>query len=148
MNRLTLICLFIAVVSLSACETVPMQTMTQKAEHTKTWPRRDLTSREKTAIQSALKQSLIDPTAVLYRWPKFITNPHSALAIYCGEVNSKNSFGGYVGFVPYQVYVYHNGGRVSAQVIGIGSGAYRGDSLSILDSCASNGYLYAQLAGY
>jgi hypothetical protein len=49
-------------------------------------------------LQQSIKEQLKDPESALFR-NMILTKEESGLA--CGEVNSKNSLGGYVGFHPF-----------------------------------------------
>lgn len=58
---------------------------------------RPLTLTEKTALAGALSQTMLDPGATQFKWmPVAITNEPTVG--YCGLVNGKNAYGGYVGF--------------------------------------------------
>lgn len=48
-----------------------------------------------TKVKAAIKESARDPDSVRYRNVKIASNDGSLI---CGEVNSKNSMGGYTGF--------------------------------------------------
>ena len=49
--------------------------------------------------QDDIMEELIDPDSANFRNEKIIRNDNGLYV--CGEVNAKNSFGGYVGFKPY-----------------------------------------------
>jgi hypothetical protein len=63
---------------------------------------RPLSVAEKATLQKSLAQTLKDPDAAQFKWmPAIVPGPKAlpdALIGYCGLVNGKNSFGGYVGF--------------------------------------------------
>jgi hypothetical protein len=60
-----------------------------------------LTAKEKAIIMSEVKRELKDPESARFKWPKLakdidMKSPDVAIN-YCGLVNAKNSYGGYVG---------------------------------------------------
>ena len=75
-------------------------------------------------------------------WRKLkLSERFSSSKIYCGYVNSKNSFCGYVGNVIYQVMVVDTLEPPVAAVIGIGTGdASDSRSLALRATCADHGY--------
>lgn len=66
---------------------------------------RILTKNEKSALQAQLSQSLNDPGAAQFKWLPVDTaksdTPMEAPIGYCGLVNGKNLYGGYVGYRPF-----------------------------------------------
>lgn len=61
---------------------------------------RSLTPEEKSVIVSALDKELKDPDAAKYKWFKYNGYHH-----YCGMINGKNAYGGYIGYTHYLVEV-------------------------------------------
>lgn len=59
---------------------------------------RPITDAEKEAIRQAVRKKLNDPDSAMFRWNPDVLHG----ATYCGFVNSRNKFGGYAGFVPFQ----------------------------------------------
>ena len=61
---------------------------------------RPLTEIEKKIVASTYGERLKDPLSAQFRWHSVIKSPSakSDELIYCFQVNTKNSFGGYVGF--------------------------------------------------
>lgn len=59
---------------------------------------RDLTDIEKTALTRSLASTLKDPDSAHFKWLPVTYVPGTPATDYCGLVNSKNSYGGYVGF--------------------------------------------------
>ena len=59
---------------------------------------REMTAAEKADIAAAVKAKLKDPEAARFVWPQLAND-----SIYCGIVNGKNSYGGYVGDAPFIV---------------------------------------------
>jgi hypothetical protein len=62
--------------------------------------------------EAEIAHEMLDPGAAQFRNVRIVTTPSTAVTvlhtvqphvIVCGEVNGKNSFGGYVGFVPFIV---------------------------------------------
>lgn len=54
------------------------------------------TAAEKAAVLSVMQSHLKDPASAQYRWLAKRPGGH-----YCGMVNAKNSYGGYIGFQPF-----------------------------------------------
>lgn len=84
---------------------------------------RDLTSAEKKIIMAGVVERFRDPTSAQFRWTK-ITNSIATepKVYYCGMVNAKNAYGGYVGFGPFWSWVHASGGKIThAELIGSGS---------------------------
>ncbi len=52
-----------------------------------------LDEKEKTQFKELVSQRLNDPDSALFRWPA-----NRPGRVYCGWVNAKNRFGGYVGY--------------------------------------------------
>lgn len=78
----------------------------------------DLTRAEKKIIAKELAAELKDPKSSRFKWAKY-PKSSEAMVFYCGQVNSKNSFGGYVGFRSYIAFVLNKNGKiVSAGLIG------------------------------
>lgn len=50
--------------------------------------------------KQGIKYQLKDPTSVLFRDVRVVTNTEGKKTV-CGEVNAKNTYGGYVGFKPF-----------------------------------------------
>ena len=90
----------------------------EKAKTFDSHPRRQLTNFGKSTVETAIRERLKDPQSAIFTWPDFIEGGKT----YCGYVNSKNSFGGYVGNVIYQVTVVDTLDPPFAAVIGIGTG--------------------------
>lgn len=96
---------------------------------------RALNAHEKTVIRSAVLKSLKDPDSAKFRWnPKVLDS-----TIYCGFVNSKNSFGGYVGFEPFMVFRNPDGSIILVQIAGQEPDDPVGTVLA--DTCRQPGYL-------
>lgn len=70
---------------------------------------RDVTPQEKAAIAETVVEGFKDPSSAQFRWPP-IMRPD----LYCGQVNAKNSYGGFVGYRMFSVRLSRIGGRVSA----------------------------------
>jgi hypothetical protein len=68
---------------------------------------RELTPQEKKAVEAAVVENFKDPLSAQFKWLPFHTEPREGVW-YCGLVNAKNSFGGYIGFTPFLVLMgYH-----------------------------------------
>lgn len=115
----------------------------------------ELTDKEKAMIRESVKANLKDPDSARFKWLPIADNQIVAdgaiLLVYCGVVNSKNSFGGYVGDVPYQValvkHLNSKDTRAASIVIAIGSGGWNSSSSkAIIDVCYDKGYTNFMLA--
>ena len=93
---------------------------------------RPLNKMERQAVIKSVKEQLKDPGSAQFKLGKFVT-PESGY--YCGMVNSKNSYGGYVGFSPFQGFIFKNKkGGYSAYMMGL-------DSPEVsAQMCAEKGY--------
>lgn len=93
-----------AVLLLSGCATPPPPAPPTPAVYT--GPMRVLTSAEKKAISDVVRGQLKDPNSAMFKWPQIRADrPATAPSFYCAWVNSKNSFGGYVGDKAFGVYI-------------------------------------------
>lgn len=61
-----------------------------------------ITLAEQAALRAALRKKLNDPESARFRW---LERKSKDGMTYCGFVNAKNRFGGYVGFAPYLAVV-------------------------------------------
>lgn len=64
--------------------------------------RRELTGKEKSAIMEAIRFRLKDPESAKFKWMKVVVHKLTTDG-YCAIVNAKNSYGGYVGYKPFEV---------------------------------------------
>ena len=62
---------------------------------------RQITEPEKAAVRLAIEQRLMDPMSAQYRWLPTV----AADGAYCGYVNAKNRYGGYVGFASFLAWI-------------------------------------------
>lgn len=67
-------------------------------------PPRQITEADKAAIRETIKRQLKDPESARFRWVAYTGLDE----LYCGFVNAKNSYGGYVGFKPFAVMLATN----------------------------------------
>lgn len=90
--------------ALAGCASVPAN-----APHFAT---RELSQAEKTVLRSSLGRAMKDPDATQIKWlPAIVPGPDAPMdqpVGYCGLVNGKNSFGGYVGFRRFFATVQRN----------------------------------------
>ncbi|MCG9027337.1 hypothetical protein [Laribacter hongkongensis] len=94
---------------------------------------RDLTGKEKQVVIKAVKERLKDPDSA-----KFKFGDYKGDFVYCAQVNAKNSYGGYTGFVPFQVGMLEKTGPIkNVFLFGIGDAAQE-SAISI--SCSREGY--------
>lgn len=112
---------------------------------------RDLTASEQEIVSDAIKDRLRDPASAVFKWGVLegaVTpaDDNSSSAIYCGYVNSRNAYGGFVGDTPYSTFLmFVDDTVVSAVVLGLG-GARR-ETNAAYDFCAQNGYGAGYFAG-
>jgi hypothetical protein len=105
-------------------------------------PRRSLTAEEKAMISHAVAFKLKDPDAAKFLWTPLVVHTREGVTDYCGLVNGKNSYGGYVGFDKYYVQLgYNDAGKLAVvDVRWIANGA---DDVSqnVADNiCSHDGY--------
>jgi hypothetical protein len=62
----------------------------------------ELTKREKEMVAEIIKSGLIDPDSARFQLPDTI-NAGDGYWFYCGLVNSRNRFGGYTGWAPFEM---------------------------------------------
>jgi hypothetical protein len=79
-----------------------------------------------TKTHEFLLNQLKDPDSTKFRYERVIRRESSGQqhVFVCGELNSKNSYGGYVGYQPYYYYVDNNSGDYAG-------GGYAGISNSL-----------------
>lgn len=99
--------------------------------------RRELIGLEKSAVISAVKTELKDPYSAQFKWMK-VVKQKSSIQDYCALVNAKNSYGGYVGYTPFQVMIAkESNGNITA----IGPIIGNEDTMDmVLEHCASRCY--------
>ncbi len=68
-------------------------------------PRRPLNDTEKAMIANAVSGTLKDPASAQFKWAPLVVNTRDGVTDYCGLVNAKNSYGGYVGYAPFYVQI-------------------------------------------
>lgn len=73
------------------------------------------TAQELRQAQSVVAGQMKDPASVQFRGDRAFTMSNGDVA-FCGEVNAKNSYGGYTGFEPY--WVRMRGGAVASSIFG------------------------------
>lgn len=104
-------------------------------------PARELTEREKKVISGYLAADLKDPASASFSWAWILPpiDPNGAVT-YCGAINARNSFGGFVGRSPYLSLVgFKNGEVESAYLTGIASdGSTKSQAYLIM--CERAGY--------
>lgn len=92
---------------------------------------------EMAAITQAIKDQVKDPDSVKLRGVMAQVDD-KGLTFFCGEVNAKNSYGGYVGFKPFYAFMLINGAKpVYASVSGLGDDV---SSQSAVIMCQKLGY--------
>jgi len=99
---------------------------------------RTLTPIEKAAFIKVIKARLRDPNSAQFSWVPMIRKN-----VYCGYVNAKNSYGGYVGFVQYYGFLAINKytKKPIALIIAMSNGSYKSVlSKTVRQSCAKEGY--------
>lgn len=105
---------------------------------------RDLLDHEKELIVKAVKRNLLDPDSARFKWVPL----QEEIRVYCGLVNSKNTFGGYTGDAPYIVFLFWTEQTLKgAMPLKIGTAAANSTaSTVVIKQCAENGYTKLHLA--
>lgn len=79
-----------------------------------------LTAKEKATIEKAVKRELLDPESARFKWFKLAQDVDmkapEVYINYCVLVNSKNTYGGYVGDKPFMVAIGWNKGKFNQKV--------------------------------
>lgn len=96
---------------------------------------KDFTEAQKSKLKETVKQKLLDADSARFTLPAY-----KGGNIYCGLVNSKNTYGGYAGNAIFQVFVvsptYFN-------FMGLGTAdPDSARSLTMSQSCAEKGYKF------
>ncbi len=112
----------------------------------------ELTDAERAIVKKSVKAELKDPDSARFKWlpiagsKKKVGGARSML--YCGVVNSRNSFGGYAGDAPYSVFLaWTKDSPVVSLVISIGTADWKSpESFSIIKTCSDEGYTNFLLA--
>jgi hypothetical protein len=60
---------------------------------------RELTPEEKDALSAIVAQGLKDPEAAHFKWMPVVLRERDGITDYCGLLNGKNSYGGYIGYM-------------------------------------------------
>lgn len=89
-----------------------------------------LTKPLREGIETAVRDKLKDPESA-----RFKHFDYGSKGTYCGLVNSKNAFGGYVGDVPYWVMILPDD---KVEVMGLGDGDL--ERQFVTSMCTSSGY--------
>ncbi|WP_124919310.1 hypothetical protein [Burkholderia cepacia] len=80
---------------------------------------RQASKAELTSITTKIKSVAKDPDSVRVR-NVVARRDDDGLVKFCGELNAKNSYGGYTGFRPFSAFAAKNGARVTfVEVFGI-----------------------------
>lgn len=103
----------------------------------KQWEKRSITQAERTFVEQAVRDRLKDPDSAKFKHSYYVSNGKGA---YCGLVNSKNSYGGYVGDSPFMAMITHDkkGRPTGAGIIALGGSDT--DAQATIMTCRDNGY--------
>lgn len=102
---------------------------------------RALTKPEKAFVMAAVNRQLKDPDSSRFKWLKIaelVNNNFTDSVYYCGLVNSKNSYGGYVGYEPFLALISWKKGKLE-KIYSIEFGDKNFPTV-IKAVCADNGY--------
>jgi hypothetical protein len=80
---------------------------------------RELTPAEKAILSKGFAGGLKDPDSAKFQWtriPKAL--PNDGMIDYCGLVNAKNSYGGYIGAQPFIGTIQVSKGKIVAGAVG------------------------------
>src|SRR5260221_14712411 len=80
----------------------------QPTERVLAAPRRELAAAEKTSLATALSQTLKDPGAAQFKWMPIVMLERDGITDYCGLLNGRNAYGGYVGFQKFYAQLNKN----------------------------------------
>ncbi|PCJ68550.1 MAG: hypothetical protein COA62_15515 [Rhodobiaceae bacterium] len=104
---------------------------------------RELTTDEKQVIADTVRGRLRDPASASFKWGNLtgVGNKvdNTASAVYCGYVNSRNAYGGFVGDKPFSSFVMLVDGKVVSAVV-LGIGGTRLTTTAEYNFCSENGY--------
>jgi len=104
---------------------------------------RDLTAKEKEVIKKAVQEKLSDPESARFKWLSVsdAESRKSTGITYCGIVNAKNRFGGYVGDTLYYGLLVrlHDNSSPSFQVLVLGDEDFMAYVAS--EMCKKKGYV-------
>ena len=101
---------------------------------------RELNSAEKKLLAEHLSRDLKDPGSAQFRWTKFPKIPSDNEPIhYCGTVNAKNSYGGYVGHQPFIAVIGVVKGKIATASIGALASSQPGDAETVERLCKEKG---------
>lgn len=82
---------------------------------------REPTNEERAIIEAGVKARLRDPDSAQFRGIKIGPDEKKTL-MACGEVNSKNAYGGYIGFSKFTAMLIERDGKIAAaMLVGIDS---------------------------
>ena len=100
----------------------------------------ELTDKEKGVIMKAVKRELKDPESARFQWVKLADkiNPKHFVATYCGLVNAKNGYGGYIGYEPFQVQIARQSNGF--EVISVTLSNAELSSHAVFEMCVDDGY--------
>lgn len=94
---------------------------------------KDFTAAQKSKVQQIVKDQLLDADSAKFTMPAY-----KGGTVYCGYVNSKNTYGGYAGNAIFQVFV---ASPTSFAFLGLGTADPENSrSLALRQTCAENGY--------
>jgi hypothetical protein len=98
-----------------------------------------LTATQEQAVKAAVTYDLKDPDSAKFRPMVAGVAVGGTSIMVCGEVNSKNSFGGYVGFTSYLVQA-DSSREGEARMVSYGASTM--EELTILKTCRDLGVLH------
>ena len=111
----------------------------------------ELTNTEKAIVEKSVKAGLKDPDSARFKWLPIADGQAKGNSdVYCGVVNSRNSFGGYAGDAPYSVFLVRAKESPvfsAAVLISIGTADWESPaSFAIVTTCKDKGYTNLFLA--
>ena len=96
---------------------------------------KDFTSAQKSKLQETVRQRLLDADSA-----KFTLPPYKGGKVYCGLVNSKNTYGGYAGNAIFQVFVVT---PTLFEFMGLGTADPENThSMTLRQTCEQEGYKF------
>jgi hypothetical protein len=101
-------------------------------------PRRELTVTEKKFMAEGLSKDFKDPPSAQFRWMQIpVPSLPNSIVSYCGTVNAKNSYGGYVGFKPFIARVGFSDNKMIYATMGSIAGPELPEEV-IINQCAQH----------
>jgi hypothetical protein len=80
----------------------------QPTERVLSAPKRELAPAERAALATTLSQTLKDPGSAQFKWMPIVLLERDGITDYCGLLNGRNTYGGYVGYQKFYAQLNRN----------------------------------------